>query len=262
MKINRKYLLCLLALICVQYASFNANIYQFLNTEQLKAYYNEALATEEMLIKAELFKILNITEQEFEYFKSAHYDEYQKASNALYQHYKPYHEVFSKELCTIIERLLLQYDPYDPSKKISVVAHEKISVETQGITILVSEEYINRYCISPINIEAVFVHEIMHIKNQDAFEHDCFTTLFEEKNQGIDTHDWHNVFHKLVCHHEKRADIQAGLENIKYAQTEAQRFSRLICSDIPNAYTHPDHAIRTQYMAELVKHMEQIKYKS
>lgn len=217
-------------------------------TQRIKEQYTAALAQEEQKIKNELCDLLKITLQEFEHKKNLYRrDYYEKNSIDIYYELQANNKPFSRKLASIIHHVL---EKLDPQKELSVVNINECRMTTGARTIFISEDYIEKYCANDLETIATLIHEIMHIHHEDTFQ-EYVLLILKSTRPYVDEDAWHTAMHKLSIFCEKRADIQTCLLDIQYAQAGAQRFRKLIHSNIGSGDTHPLHAVRAEYMQKI-----------
>lgn len=140
-------------------------------------------------------------------------------------------------------------------------------VESTQFSLTLSDAYFNHLCPADaqgnpdqVAVEAIILHELCHMQYADMFERYCMESYVIEHPE-IDNAAWREFKRYYNYFIEQRADIVAGLVDIKYAKASMQFFSDCLkkYGEIPleeNSCEHPLHAERYAYLAQLVEYME------
>jgi hypothetical protein len=226
--------------------------------------YNQMLAKEDEEIRQEFFALNGVTigKEEWNTLKEQHVAELHDliVNNIKYS---------EKPLSEAIQRLVQSMLKSQGMHNVTIL---RATQDDSGIAaygrnyIVICVQYINSMCTSHTQTQAVLLHEIMHIKNDDELEKYCQAKL-AQNNPHITTDEQANEFDKKFIElmkkrhylNEKRADIQAGLVGINYARAFKAFLEKLYKNNplFAGDETHPSHQVRIAYMTELINAIDQ-----
>jgi hypothetical protein len=141
------------------------------------------------------------------------------------------------------------------------------TVESTQFSLTLSDAYFKHICPADVQgnpdqvaVEAIILHELCHMQYADMFERYCMESFVIEHTEK-NTAAWHQLKQQYNYFIERRADIVAGLVDIKYARASAQFFADCLkkygeISPKESHGEHPLYAERHAYLAQLVEYME------
>lgn len=93
--------------------------------------------------------------------------------------------------------------------------------------IFICRENFDRLYKTDAEKKAVLMHELMHLKNQDALETYCLNEFYMSNKTSVAKGQWQNFVRAYSRYKEKRADIESFLMGKKYAQGAISMFDHM-----------------------------------
>lgn len=227
----------------------------------VRDFHIDLLKQEEQKIKAKFWAVAGITEKEWQDALRQAQIDYNAVEHEVRAKYSACEPV-SEEIKNMTNRLLTEQN-INPDH-IEIFGHTREgTLSAYASIILISESFLKSLDATQLETEAVIMHEIMHIAQQEQIERQCIRTIIKDallfnKMRLIPIRNRWQRFR------EKRADILAGLTSLERAKALATLYSKLLKSDLYNSQdkNHPSLRARIEYMLSLHKQMESGKPKA
>jgi len=178
---------------------------------------------------------------------------YEQEENLMIENWKFSDEKIPQLLKDKITMLIRKMN-IDP-KEIKVFHTNKSLGVTQSILLI--DECLCQGVKRDINndiIDALILHEMQHILHDDSFLEGCVSSLYDLNKKMINKKNWFSFKKKLSHMKEKRADIFAGLVDLK-CPSALSSFLQHNGSTSKDSLTHPAHSVRVAYLNKLHREM-------
>lgn len=230
------------------------------------AWYHKNLAQEAESLQQEMLTLFNISYDAWQVYKNNKEASYKSACDKRDKDIvsSAFYAPPSQLIQSIARNILAQRGL---SHRNIPLLYKYATVESTLFSITLSDSYFNHVCpLDPqrnsehIVVEAFILHELSHMQYADMFERYCMQSFVIEHPE-INRAAWNSFMGYYNYFIEQRADIVAGLVDIKYAKALAQFFNDRLkkYGEIkPEESTgeHPLYAERCAYLAQLVEYME------